>query len=66
MVFTEKVKDTIVSIKSQQAYNADIHTCFNKNIDDSIFLEVLLMKKAVFQFDIHLKWKRNQRRLKFP
>lgn len=44
MVFIDKVKEIIDRVKSQYAYNADIHTCFNKDIDDSIFLEVLLME----------------------
>lgn len=42
-VFIDKVKETIDRVKRQYAYNADIHTCFSKDID-SIFLEVLLMK----------------------
>lgn len=44
MVFIDKVKETIDRVKSQYAYNADIHTFFSKDIDDSIFLEVLLME----------------------
>lgn len=44
MVFIDKVKETIERVKSQYAYNADTHTCFSKDIDDSIFLEVLLME----------------------
>lgn len=44
MVFIDKVKEIIDRVKSQYAYNADIHTCFNKDIDDSIYLEVLLME----------------------
>lgn len=44
MVFIDKVKETIDRVKSQYAYNAHNHTFFSKDIDDSIFLEVLLME----------------------
>lgn len=44
MVFIDKVKEIIERVKSQYAYNADTHTCFSKDIDDSIFPEVLLME----------------------